>query len=630
MIHHTITFVAIATLQHVFVTFTMDINSRDAAIWSQTETTTDWQDHSSGTAYLQMAATETPEIFTKLASTVHNKLNVSLENLASAFNTSSYVGNCSDLPKPTDAYNFQYIPYDDVFTQELIRTVWELYGKYTTLIDTALYFICTENESVGHDVISMAPLYVHNFTEFMVRLNSSTETIAEMAALDTIADLYRTSIQQVESVMQLVKHLTDMILEEVKFYALKQIIIQQLEAINLFHQSSQYEIIVRKQMELVNSLQNISERAGDMSEHTDGNPFINVVTSSNISRFLDAQYWAKILEQETHVLFENQTKLHDVQHARFVMYKVAPVIVAIFLVVGMTSNGLLLTIFVRHKETRTLANSMLINLTIVDFLSLVVIGLLDYLRVIVPFYLGWLGCKLFTFFGFLLSTVSSYSVTMISVQRFIAFWQLSSLTWCHQSQKTKYVLIAIVWGIGCVLSVPHAVIANIESKIGNCVIVSLEVQGPLETADLIMFCVVPLLITAVSSGLTAYRIRSSARKIPGEVTGQEHLKHSRMVSSKVLFALTVLFVVSYTPFFLFKFLVLAVGIPVTTKTFVLVSMVTFCLRFLNSCLNPIVLFVMSRRYRGYIKRYCGQRNVQSAMKVEAVCLQSVNIRLRRR
>jgi hypothetical protein len=367
-----------------------------------------------------------------------------------------------------------------------------------------------------------------------------------------------------------------------------------------------------------------------MSEHKDGNPFINVITSSNISRFLDAQYWAKLIQQETQALFENQTKLHDVQHARFVMYKVAPVIVAIFLVVGMTSNGLLLTIFVRHKETRTIQNSMLINLTVVDFLSLVVIGLLDYLRVIVPLLFGWFGCKLFTFIGFLLMAVSTYSVAMISVQRFIAFWQLSSLTWCHQSQKTKYVLIAIVWGIGCILSVHHAVFADIESKIGNCVVVSLEVQGPVDTADLITFCVVPLLITAVSSGLTAYRIRRSAREIPGEVNGQEHLKHSRMVSSTVLFALTVLFVVSYMPFFLFKFLVLAVGISVTVETFVLVNMVTFCLRFLNSCLNPIVLFVMSKRYRGYIKKYCGQRNVQPAMKLEAVCLQPVNIRLRHR
>jgi len=90
------------------------------------------------------------------------------------------------------------------------------------------------------------------------------------------------------------------------------------------------------------------------------------------------------------------------------------------------------------------------------------------------------------------------------------------------------------------------------------------------------------------------------------------------VSSTVLFALTVLFVVSYAPFFLFKFLIFGVGISVTNWNFFLVNTITYCLRYVNCCLNPIVLFVMSKRYRGYIKRYCGRRKVQPAVRVEAV------------
>ena len=73
MIHHTITSMAITTLHLAFVTFTVDIYRTDAAIWSQTETTTDWQDHFSGKAYRQMATTNTPESFTNVASTVSNQ-----------------------------------------------------------------------------------------------------------------------------------------------------------------------------------------------------------------------------------------------------------------------------------------------------------------------------------------------------------------------------------------------------------------------------------------------------------------------------------------------------------------------------------------------------------------------------
>jgi hypothetical protein len=122
MIYHTITFVAFITLHLAFVTFAVDIYRTDAAIWNQTQTTTDRQDHSSCTSYQRMAAAETPESFTNVASTFHNELNVSLENLVSAFNIPSYGDYCSDLQEQTDGDEFQFILCDGIFTQELIET----------------------------------------------------------------------------------------------------------------------------------------------------------------------------------------------------------------------------------------------------------------------------------------------------------------------------------------------------------------------------------------------------------------------------------------------------------------------------------------------------------------------------
>jgi len=492
----------------------------------------------------------------------------------------------------------------------LVRTAWELYTEFNTFIRTALWFICTGNTTIGHGVSTMSRIYVHNFTEFMVGLNGSTAAIGEVAVLDTVADLYRTSIQQVEFVMEPIEQLTLMISEELKIYAMIQNTRQQIDAMNPVNEYSLWVRIVGEFREMTGLLKNIFERAGNMSEHKDGNHFINVITSSKISRFLNAQYWAKTLEKGTEMLVNYQTQLRGAKQMQFMWYTVTPVIMAIVLVVGITGNGLLLTIFVRHKETRTLANSMLINLTVVDFLSLVVNGLLEYLRVTMPWPFRSLECKLFIFVSFLLIAVSTYSVAIISVQRFVAIKQVPSLAWCHQSQKTKYVLIATVWGIGFILPVPHAVNAHIKNEFCNDV--PFDYIVPVHTADLITFCAVPLLITAVFSGVTAYRIRSSIRRIPGEATGQQQFKHNRMVSSNVLFALTGLFVVSYAPFFLFNFLYYVVDIKVTKWEFIVVNVLVYYLRFANCCLNPIVLFVLSKRYRGYIKRYCGQREVQPA------------------
>ena len=185
----------------------------------------------------------------------------------------------------------------------------------------------------------------------------------------------------------------------------------------------------------------------------------------------------------------------------------------------------------------------------------------------------------------------------------MAVRQLPSLAWCLQSQKTKYFLTANVWGIGFILSVPHGVSAN--SRNGTCVEVSLENSSTLLTVHIITLCVVPLLITAVFSGLTAYRIRRSAREIPGEATGQQQLQHSRMVSSTVLFALTVLFVVSYAPFYLFSLLTCVNGCSFSFRETNLILLITHHLRFVNCSLNPTVLFLLIKRYKGYIKRYCG-------------------------
>jgi hypothetical protein len=464
----------------------------------------------------------------------------------------------------------------------------------------ALWFICTENTEIGDGVITMSKLYLHNFTEFMVRLNGSAAAIGEVAVLDTVADLHRTSIQQVESVMELVEHVTAMKPLEAKLQEIKGFIPQQWNS-DVFYKYSVLENTVESQGELVNLLHNISERVTNMSEHTYGHNFIYVIISTETRRFFDAQYWTEQFEQETKMLVDYKTKLLEDHHLQELMQQVTPVIVAIVLVVGITCNGLLLTIFVRHKETRTLANTMLMNLTVVDCVLLVVIELWEYLLIIMDWRFDWFGCKVYVLLFYLLVAVSTYSVVTISVQKFVSVWQLPSLAWCHQSQKTKYVLVATVWGIGCIVSVSHSVSAYSEND--QCYAASLQNASPLYTADLITFCAVPLFIIAVFSGLTACRIRQSAREIPGEATGQQQLQHSRMVSSTVLLALTVLFVLSYGPYFLVIYLISVDHISFPSRELIWLVITTHYLRFVNCCLNPIVLFVMSKRYREYIKRY---------------------------
>ena len=313
MIHHTITFVAITTFHLAFVTFTVVTYSTDAAIWNQTETTTDRKNHSIGTFSQQLAATVTLESFATVSNKFHNKLNVCLENMVSAFNIESYAGYCSGLLYHIIEYKCQHILYDCEFPQEPIRTAWELCGKFNRFMKTAFLFICTGNIIVGLDVTSMARIYVHNFTEFKFGMDGRAATIGRVSVFFKVAVLYRTSIQNVVFVMELVELVTKMLAEENKFREMKGIILQQIGTLNFDNKFTMIEFVIGKQKELVNFVKNISERAGNMLQHAHRNPFINVITSGTISRFVDVQYWAKVLEQETNVLVEYETSLTVLQ-----------------------------------------------------------------------------------------------------------------------------------------------------------------------------------------------------------------------------------------------------------------------------------------------------------------------------
>ncbi|PNF34681.1 hypothetical protein B7P43_G05466 [Cryptotermes secundus] len=547
-----------------------------------------------------------------------NKLNISSQDFVSAFDLSSYQNNCTQTYENVDEY--QYISYSGQFPEQLAGLASELRDEFHALITTAMLFTCSNNETTGLDVINMSRAYVEKCKEFVEELNGrmldqNTTEMQELSILDP--ELYGTSIGHAQSVMRVVERLIEMITDEEKTDALNRIIYQIHEEMHFCNETLAWDGIVRAFMEMKNFLMTRLERAENLSEYFEANVFLNGIVPNHTARFLDVLYWrdeVKAAEGTIHRYEGYRSKAQGNQ----IIIKSKRIITVIVFAVGITGNGLLLMIFIRHKETRTLPNSMLINLTVVDCVSLVVNLILEYARVTTCWSFGLLVCKLYYLLRYVLIGVSTYSVVMISVQRFMAVAQTSSTSKCYLGKKTKYVHIAIVWGLGFVLSVPHSVVANLNR--GLCYELSFENYGPVSTSDLVMVCLIPVITVAVFSGLTAARIRRSVRNIPGEGTGLKHTTHHGMVSSSILVALVVLFVVSYTPDFLYKFLITEVHIQTTDWDFNTLNLVTYYLRFVNCCLNPLVLFVMSKRYRTYIKRdaFCGDRKAQPGSKSETI------------
>jgi hypothetical protein len=554
-----------------------------------------------------------------------NKLNISSHDFVSAFDLSSYENNCDESYETVDEYH--YIPNSGQFPGQMVELALALRDEFRALITTVMHFTCSSNETVGRHVSNMSRAYVEKCKQFVVELKDSMldQTKAEgRNILDP--KLYGKSIAHAQSVTRVVEQLTEMITDEEKVDVMKRIQYQHYEQMQYCNESLAWEAILGATKEIKNLLVIRLARAMNLSKDIEENDFLNVTVTNHTARFFDVSNCKHELRKAEAEIPKYKEELSNRQGDQIII-KVKRIITVIVFAVGITGNGLLLMVFIRHKQTRTLPNSMLINLTVVDCLSLIVNLILEYVRASTCWSFGLPLCKLYYLLRYVLIGVSTYSVVMISVQRFMVVAQTSSTAKCYLGKRTKYVHIAIVWALGFIVSVPHSVVANLNR--GLCYELSFESYGPVSTSDLVMVCLIPVVTVSVFSGLAAHRIRISVRNIPGEGTGLKQATHTRMVSSSILVALVVLFLVSYTPDFMYKFLTTQVHIWATNQQFNTINLITYYLRFVNCCLNPLVLFVMSTRYRAYIKRdvLCGDRKALPGSKSQTTTETSLQTRL---
>ncbi|KDR18865.1 uncharacterized protein LOC110830453 [Zootermopsis nevadensis] len=583
--------VVIITVTALHLMTTEMYEARAAATFGENDISTNATDNPSGADYEEGMTTESGSNF-------HNASDESSE----AFDISQYRNNCTEDFESENETELKPAPYAGGSVHHLGPTALELREDFQLLLKAVARFGCTANESLGREVISMSREYVDRGKDFLGRLSGQDTTASdERHAFD--AGMYEASILRAESLMELVDQMTDLMAEHARIDVINDAIIKNSKEIIFSNRTLVWEINVRLKENVTRLLDKCLQTAANMSKYKEQDDLLAVLIPNHTRNFFDVRQWADLLENETETLQIYRTNLFAAERDRFIAYTVKPAVTATVFVVGMAGNGLLLTIFVRHKETRTFPNSMLMNLTAVDCASLIVNLLLEYFRVLWTWRLGLPMCKIFYFSRYVLIAVSIYSVVMISVQRFLAVTQLPSGVMCRVGKKTKYVFMVTIWALGFILSVPHALIADVKN--GLCHELSFEYFGPVSTTDLVVFCVVPVVLVAVFSGLTATRIRRSVCRIPGEGAGKERLRHNRIVSSTILIALVALFVVSYTPDFLYKFLTIQVAIPTPSWQFNMVNVVTYYLRFVNCCLNPVILFVMSKRYRAYMKKYVG-------------------------
>ncbi|XP_069686052.1 gastrin-releasing peptide receptor-like isoform X2 [Periplaneta americana] len=338
------------------------------------------------------------------------------------------------------------------------------------------------------------------------------------------------------------------------------------------------------------------------------NTFLNNVTR----KLLNVEYWKNISEQQKNETLKYQEYLVEEKFRIPLQHYIQPAVNAIIFIVGFVGNVVLAVIIIRHRQMRTTANMLLLNLAVGDMLNLLVN--------IPAFYtyftsnsweLGEAMCKIYRFLRQLGIGVSVYSVVVLSVQKYVIltrFTVIQNNSALGQQMKRNlkiFLTASTAWLIGLIVAIPHTIYSGIYQ--GNCFGFSKELHvhysKGITVFDLLIFCIIPLSIIGIFSILSSKILQYSVKTMPGESMGTEKCVKARIVSSRVLIAITAVSAVSYVPLYLYLFFDAWVGGEADARISYFVFFLTYALLFGNSCFNPIALCVASKKFRRGFKRY---------------------------
>lgn len=288
------------------------------------------------------------------------------------------------------------------------------------------------------------------------------------------------------------------------------------------------------------------------------------------------------------------------------VFKLWPTFVGITFAVGVISNGILLLIFIRHSEMRTVHNVMLANLAFMDLISLIFNLPLTYMIYSKSWNYGLVTCQCFLFLRSLTLGVCTYSVVIISYQRLNA---VSKFKTKRVTRLSSTMLVLALWCIVTVYSIPAFIFASTDEdycKYNESVFIYYV------CVELFVMCIVPATLVAVFSTMASIKLKQSAHNIPGERMGQEKRIQDRIVTSRVLIGLVVIFVISYLPKYVFD--VLITGDKSVRQTFsnvrdedagryIIVALFVEVVLFLNPALNAVVLYFLSTKFKKYFNNY---------------------------
>ncbi|XP_071519889.1 somatostatin receptor type 5-like [Panulirus ornatus] len=279
---------------------------------------------------------------------------------------------------------------------------------------------------------------------------------------------------------------------------------------------------------------------------------------------------------------------------------------AITCVVGLCGNTLVIYVVTRFSKMQTVTNLYILNLAIADELFVVGIPFLMTTSMLGHWPFGSIMCKLYMITTSLNQFTSSLFLTIMSADRYIAV--------CHPINSTRFrtpmiskLVSLTAWTLSALMIVPVFMYSNTLEDNGqdNCNIFWPESQGVRGEIAFIRYSFalafgIPLCLIFVFYSLVLHKL-----KTVGPKSKSKEKKKSRQKVTRMVLTVITVYVICWLPYWVLQLtLILSTPKQGHSNFMVVLFMVSSCLSYINSALNPILYAFLSEYFKKSFMKAC--------------------------
>ncbi|XP_071439435.1 neuropeptide CCHamide-1 receptor-like [Hetaerina americana] len=303
---------------------------------------------------------------------------------------------------------------------------------------------------------------------------------------------------------------------------------------------------------------------------------------------------------------------------------IVPILFALIFVVGVLGNGTLVLIFLRNRNMRNIPNTYIFSLALGDLLVILTcVPFTSTVYTVESWPYGELICKLSECAKDVSIGVSVFTLTALSAERYCAIVNPMRRHVGRLSSGPLTIMSAVgIWILALIFAMPSAIFSHVRShvlcnnwfRLVVCYPYPKEVEKIYVQAVVLLkfltYYAIPLIIIAFFYILMAKNLEDSTRNMPGETVTHGSRQQSNQVRArkkvaKMVLAFVVIFIICFLPYhtFMLWFNFYPYSHEMYDDFWHVFRIVGFCLSFINSCINPIALYCVSRAFRKHYNRY---------------------------